>query len=170
MFGNLILCKFESGIFLQTQIALKHKPHDLSYFTQTHRLHTQIVTLKNTAAVVVDKATISSIFNVDSCVELLKKGRVVMLSSSVLYPVVSAVEAVDVVILIKEIFGGSFRERKVMFLGFLVTGTVVLGLEVMNLLGLSVEVAVDEVAVTSGDEKLEAAVNICVRNDDLLFI
>ena len=101
--------------------------------------------------------------------ELPKKGRVVMLSSSVLYPVVSPVEAVNVVILMKEIFGGSFLERKVMFLGFLVTGTV-LGLEVMNLLGLSVEVAVDEVAVTSGDEKLEAAVNICVRNDDLLFI
>ena len=93
-----------------------------------------------------------------------------MLTSSMLYPVVSPVEAVDVVILMKEIFGGSFLEWKVMFLGLLVTATVVLGLEVMNFLGLSVEVAVDEVAVTSGDEKLEAAVNICVRNDDLILI
>ena len=83
---------------------------------------------------------------------------------------VSLVEAVDVVILMKEIFGGSFLERKVMFLGFLVTATVVLGLEVINLLGLSVEVAVDEVAVIYGDKKLEAAVNICVRNYDLIFI
>ena len=87
-----------------------------------------------------------------------------------LYPVVSPVEAVDVVILIKEIFGGSFLERKVMFLGLLVAATVVLGSEVMNFLGLSVEAAVDEAAVTSGDEKLEAAVNICVRNDDLILI
>ena len=95
-----------------------------------------------------------------------------MLTSPVLYPVVSPVNAVGVVILMKDIFGGSFLERKVMFLGLLVNATVVLGLEVMNFLGLSVEVAVDEVAVISGDDKLEAAVNIniCVRNDYLILI
>ena len=156
------------------QCALKHRPQDLSHLTETRRLHRHIVTL-NTKADVVVKATINSIFSVDCWVELFDRGRMVMLLP--LNAVVSTVEAIGVLTFMRDIFGASFLEQKVKFLGFLVTGKVLLGVEVKNFLGLLVEVMTVEVVVMSADEtevvisadELEV-VNILVRRDVLIWL
>ena len=99
-----------------------------------------------------------------------------MVTPSPLYPVVSAVEAIGVVALMRDIFGGSFLERKVKFLGLLVTGRVLLGLEVKKFLGplvdvMRVEVVIISVAelevVISADKR--KVVNILVRRADVLI-